>query len=322
MIVFLYGKDNFRSGSKLGEILKRYKEKFPGSLSYKKIEGKKLDLEEFKSLIQGVALFREKKLIFVRDIFGLKADNQKQLAELLKNKRLDKDKDNIVVFWSDGDPDKRTSLFKYLNTNARSQGFSKLNKVQTEKWIYKILEKDFKDLKLSVSIVRLLAQNLDSDLWRIYNELQKISAYSKTTKKPLTQEDIEGLVVFPYEADVFETIDALAQKNKRKALKSLAHHFKNLEPELKLLAMFEYQFRGLARIRSLVEERKDYHSIQKSTKIHPFAFRKMYQLASNFSMDEIDNIYDELFALDVGFKTGRIQDKQMALEMFAAKVCR
>ena len=71
MLVFLYGKDNFRSSAKLREIVQKYKEKFPGSLSYKKIEGKKLDLEEFKSLAQGAALFQEKKLIIVRNIFEI-----------------------------------------------------------------------------------------------------------------------------------------------------------------------------------------------------------------------------------------------------------
>jgi DNA polymerase III subunit delta len=321
MIVFLYGKDNFRSNNKLQEIREKYEEKFPSSLSYKKIDGKKLNLEELKSLVQGAALFQEKKLIVVRNVFDLKAEKQKELVEFLKDKKLDKEEDNIIIFWNEGDPDKRTSLFKYLNTNARSQGFSRLNKALTEKWIHRTLSEQFPDLKLSLPTVRLLAQNLESDLWRIYNELVKINAYSKNIDEALTEEDIKDLVVFPYEADIFETINALAEKNKRKALKSLSHHFKNLEPELKLLAMFEYQFRGLARTRSLIDEGENYQSAQRKTKIHPFAFRKMHQLAQNFSMNEIGMVYDELFGLDVGFKTGRIQDKQMALEMFVAKVC-
>jgi len=321
MIVFLYGQDNYRSSSKLREIVEKYKEKFPGSLSYKKLDGKKIKLENLKILTQGFALFQEKKLIVIRDIFNLKADDQKALVEFLKDKKLEEDKDNIIIFWSDGSPDKRTSLFKYLNKNARSQGFSNLNKAQTEKWIYKVLSEEFPELKLSASVIRLLSQNLESNLWRIYNELVKINAYSKNIKRSPTQEDLESLVVFPYEADIFETIDALAQKNKRKALKSLSHHFKNLEPELKLLAMFEYQFRGLARTRFLTDEGEAYQSIQKKTKIHPFAFRKIYQLAQNFSMSEIEKTYDELFKLDIGFKTGRIQNKQMALEMFVVKIC-
>jgi len=322
MIVFLYGKDNFRSYQKLREIVEKYQEKFPDSLSFRTFNAAKLDFNEFKVTTQVSALFSEKKLIVLRATFSLKAELQKKLIELFKEKRLDKDENNIIIFWEQGEADRRTSLFKYLEKYSKSQNFGLLNKHQTEVWIKKIIDSQFTDLKLHLSAITYLSENLRSDLWRVYNELVKIHDYAKGSKKALiTKGDVLELVNFPTETDIFKTIDSLALKQKKQALGALAGHFKNLEPELKILAMFEYQFRGLIRIRSLIEENKDYQYIQRETKIHPFAFRKMYGLAKNFSMKELEKIYDRLFDLDIGFKTGYIQNKQIALEMFIIEAC-
>ncbi|MFA6436931.1 MAG: DNA polymerase III subunit delta [Candidatus Paceibacterota bacterium] len=322
MIVFLYGKDNFRSYQKLREIVEKYQEKFPESLSFKSFNAAKLDFNEFKVTTQVSALFSEKKLIVLHATFSLKAELQKKLIELFKEKHLDKDENNIIIFWEQGEADKRTSLFKYLEKYSKSQNFGLLNKHQTEIWINKIVDSQFPDLKIHSSAITFLSENLGSNLWRIYNELVKIHNYFNGSNKVLiTKRDVLELVNFPTEADIFKTIDALAFKQKKQALKALAGHFKNLEPELKILAMFEYQFRGLIRIRSLIEEGRDYQFIQRETKIHPYAFRKMYGLAKNFSMKELEKIYDRLFDLDIGFKTGYIQNKQIALEMFIIEVC-
>jgi DNA polymerase-3 subunit delta len=322
MIVFLYGKDNFRSYQKLREIIEKYQEKFPESLSFRTFNAAKLDFIEFKVTTQVSALFLEKKLIVLRAAFSLKAELQKKLIEFFKEKHLDKDENNIIIFWEQGEADKRTSLFKYLEKHSRSQSFGLLNKHQTEIWIKKIIDNQFPDLKIHSSAITFISENLGSNLWRIYNELIKINDYFKGNKKALiTKGDVLELVNFPIEADIFKTIDALALKQKKQALMALAGHFKNLEPELKILAMFEYQFRGLIRTRSLIEEGKDYQFIQQETKIHPYAFRKMYGLAKNFSMKELEKIYDKLFDLDIGFKTGYIQNKQIALEMFIVEAC-
>jgi len=158
-------------------------------------------------------------------------------------------------------------------------------------------------------------------LWRIYREVEKLAIYQARTKKPLIKDDLESMIVFSAEADIFKTIDAIAVKNKKQALKALAIHFKNLEPELKILAMLEYQFRSLIKVKSLAEEKKDYYKIQRETKIHPYSFRKIYSSVNNFSINELKNIYEKLFDLDLGFKTGRIKNKKIALEMFVVELC-
>jgi len=320
MIFFLYGKDSFRSYQKLKEIQDKYQKTYPQTLSFYQIDKDK-DILEIKSLLESSPLFQQNKLIVLKNIFLKKADEQKKLIELLKAKKIDKAKNTFLVFWERDDVDKRGSLFKYLEKTAKTQKFSKLNKLQRKNWVKKIVADKFPDFKIQSYLIDYFIVNLDCNLWRIYHEIEKLATYQAQTKKPLTKDDLENMVVFPMEADIFKTIDAIASKDKKQALKALAIHFKNLEPELKILAMLEYQFRSLIKVKSLTEEKKDYYKIQRETKIHPYSFRKIYSSVGNFSMDELRNIYEELFILDIGFKTGKIKDKKIALEMFVVKIC-
>jgi len=320
MIFFLYGKDSFRSYQKLKEIQIKFQKTYPETLNFYHLN-EESDLLEIKSLLGLSPLFQNKKLIIFKNAFLKKADDQKKLIDLLEAKKIDKSKDAFIVFWERDDVDKRTSLFKYLSKVAQIQKFSELNKLHRKNWAKKIITDKFPDLNLTDSLINYLVSDLGSDLWRIYHELYKISCFASSVKRKLSKQDIDDLVVFPVETDIFKTIDALASKNKKQALKSLSFHFKNLEPELKLLAMFEYQFRSLLKVRSLIDERKSYAIIQKESRLHPFAFRKMFSLAKNFSIEELKKIYDRLFELDLGFKTGKIKDKKIALEMFVVELC-
>jgi len=320
MIFFLYGKDSFRSYQKLKEIKAKYQERHPGALTLYHVHPKQ-DILEIKSLLEATPLFQETKLIIFKEVFSKKAEEQKKLIELIKEKKIDKDTRVFLLFWERNDVDKRGSLFKYLGKVSQSQKFSELNRLHRKNWAKRIISNEFPELNLPDYLLDFLVSNVGSDLWRIYHELQKVSSFQASVKRRVTKDDLESLVVFPTETDIFKTIDAIASKNKKQALRCLADHFENLEPELKILAMFEYQFRSLVRVRSLIDEKRDYHKIQQETKIHPYAFRKMFSLAKNFRMDELRNIYDKLFELDLGFKTGRIRDKQIALEMFVVELC-
>lgn len=322
MIIFLYGKDDFRSRQKLKAIINRYREKFPASLSYQEINNQNFDLRQLKVISEIPALFQEKKLILLENIFALEAERQKELIGFLKKNHLKKDEKNIFVFYQNSEVDQRTALFKYLKKEAKSQNFSFLNPSKLLSWLNQFITQYLPKLKISQSCLSLLIAELGPDLWRLTQELKKIHDYQQSlTKNILKTADIENLVVFPYQSDIFKTIDAAAHKNKKSALAFLARHFKNLEPELKILAMFEYQFRSLVKIRALLDQGLNYYQAQKRVGLHPYAFKKMYELVRSFDLNQLEKIYDQLLELDIGFKNGSIQDKQIALEMFVIRLC-
>ena len=113
MIFFLYGKDSFRSYQKLEEIQNKYQKTYPQTLSFYQVDKNK-DILEIKSLLESSSLFQQNKLIVFKNIFLKKADEQKKMIKLLKEKKLAEAKNTFLVFWERNDVDKRSSLFKYL----------------------------------------------------------------------------------------------------------------------------------------------------------------------------------------------------------------
>jgi DNA polymerase III delta subunit len=321
MIIFLYGEDSFRSHAKLKEIITEYEKKNPASLNLTSFSFKEDSVKDFENALETFSLFQQKKLIILRDIFALDKNNQKKIAQIFQATKLAKDNDNIVVIIEQGNPDKRLGLFKYLKKISKSQSFAFLNKAKARQWLRNLKDNYYPDLKIKNSMLNWLADKIAPNLWKLQNELQKIYFYQKgSQKETLTHKDLENLIVFPSKNNIFDTLDAIAKRNKKQALNKLASHFQAFEPELKILAMFQYQFRNLLRIKDLAEKGNNYSAIQKKIKLHPYSFRKLYYLSANFTLDELKKIYQRLFELDIGFKTGAIQDKKTALEMFVIRL--
>ncbi len=323
MLIFLYGEDSFRSYQKLQEIIKKYQEKYPDGLNLYQVKlGPEHSASQADIYLKSSSLFREKKLIILREAFALKANEQKKLIQALKSQGIEQDKDSVLVFWERGKIDARTALFKHLTKHGRSQKFNNLKRGQASLWIKKTLSQHFPSCKMPDSLINFLADRLAPDLWRIYQELIKINDFQQANKnKPLTKQALKTLIAFPPDSNIFRTLDAIALKHQKQALWSLAEHFKASEPELKILAMFEFQFRTLIKVKALIEKRLDYYAIQRQAKLKPYVLRKTFSLANNFSMQDLKEAYNSLFELDLGFKTGKIQDKQIALEMFIVKLC-
>ena len=317
MVIFLYGQDDFRSRQKLSDILAHYQKKFPHSLELERFDLEEQEWQEGKSFLESTSLFGGKKLVVFSRAFSLSKETQKEILDFLTKRKWERSREVFIIFFEPREVDKRTSLFKYLKKKARFQKFNYLPPAQVKKWIEKRIEACAPGLRFSQASLKEFVRRVGADLWRASNELEKIISYKLAKgEKIIKTSDIEILVTDETPQNIFQTLDALAAKNKKRALFALKRHFERLEPELKILSMFEYQFRSLVKIKAFKERGKNYYEVQRLAGLHPFATRKLYWLADNFTLKELKEIYDKLYQLDFAFKTGRAWDKKMALEMF------
>ncbi|HDL74880.1 MAG TPA: hypothetical protein ENH06_00620 [bacterium] len=130
---------------------------------------------------------------------------------------------------------------------------------------------------------------------------------------------MEVLVRPKIETDIFKTIDALAVKNKKQALKYLYKHLEKGDSPLYLLTMINFQFRNLVLIKSTQEQNKIGLNLSKELGLHPFVVRKSLWQAQNFTFEELKKIYRKIFEVDYNIKTGRI-DHQTAIDLFIAEI--
>src|SRR3989344_4832376 len=148
------------------------------------------------------------------------------------------------------------------------------------------------------------------------DERTKLLNYKKGV---VTKEDVMLLVRPSIENYIFETIDSLASKNKKQAMVLLKNHINAGESPLYMLSMIAYQFRNFLVVKDALDRKVPYYLIAKSSGLHPFVVQKSMQLATRFSMENLQTIYRNIFEVDEAMKTGKI-DPEMALEMLVAEL--
>ncbi len=317
MVFFLYGVNTFLLKRKLREIVDKYRSKYKSGFNFLKVEATEDGFSEMKNKIETVSMFAEKKLIIVENLLSAKKLIQEKFQKYFEEKNIFEKEETVLIVVERGLTDKKSKLFGLLFRKAfKKQEFSELPLAGVKKFIKEETEKF--SIKITPEAIEKLIVFFGNDLWQISNELQKLSSYKEN--KEITKEDIDNLCVSNINLNIFETIEAISKKDKRKALKLVSEHVEKGENEMKILSMINYQFRNILKIKSLIEEKKSFFQIQKLTKLHPFVVKKTFPLAKNFSIDELKAIYKKILEVDFKIKTGKIEPK-LAIEMFIEEIC-
>jgi len=129
-------------------------------------------------------------------------------------------------------------------------------------------------------------------------------------------EDVELLVKPKIETDIFQTIDAIAARNKKRALKFIKAHLEKGDSPFYLFSMINFQFRNLLIIKDLIERNLSPYSL---SHLHPYVIKKSIPLLEKFSFSELKKIYQKIFQLDLDVKTGKIEP-EMALDLLITEL--
>jgi len=311
MIIFLYGPDSFRSKIKLNEIIEGYKKSKKSLLNLNYFDASNKEFKNFYDNFKVSSMFDEKKLVILKNVFSSK-NFQEEFLENLKN--LEALKDLIVIYEGDG-VDERTKVFKTLKKECKSQEFELLDTKKIRAFAQVEFEK--KGQKINNDALDLLTSYIGSDLWRLYQEINKLSAFKNGTT--IKKEDVEIQVKPKIENDIFKTIDALASRNKKQALEFMKKHIDGGDSPLYLLSMIAYQFKNLLVIKELANKGLMYASIVKKSGLHPYVVKKNYFVCSQFSQEQLRGIYKSIFIIDSDIKSGRIEP-EMALDLLISKI--
>ena len=301
MIILLYGQDTYRMHQKLKEIINRYKEIHKQSLCLKSFDFQKDSFESFKDEFKNNTIFKEKKLMILKNAFsGLK-----------EKPFLEKDTDDVLVFFEEKDLDSKT--LNFFKNKAKIQQFKPLNDQELKSWLKKELEKY--SVVIDIEAENELIYHIGNDLWRFSNELRKLASYSKR----ITRKEVNLLIDSRIKTDIFGTIDAIAQGDKKKAVMLIHRHLQLGDSPLYLLSMISFQFRNLLMIKDLIEKGFPYASLVKKTKLHPYVVKKGYAQSIKFSLRQLKKIYQQISETDLDIKTGKVKP-ELALDLFLTGV--
>jgi len=304
MIIFLYGPDTHRSRQKLNEIIDHYKKIHKSGLNLKYFDGQNLNFEDFQDEIKQTPMFKEKKLLVLKNVFSnpdFKIEFLEQGKNFLKS-------DDVILVHEENEISESDNFSKFLKKEGKFQEFKLLEGERLKNWVKK--EFETYGAKIEPETLDLLISYVGNNLWQMANEIKKLISYTKTKK--ITAEDVEILVSPKMETDIFKTIDSLASKNKKQALELLHKHLEKGDSPLYLLAMINFQFRNLLMVKS-----PQFHLAKLN--LHPFVIRKSIQQARKFSLEELKKIYQKIFRVDLAIKTGKV-DPETALDLLITEI--
>lgn len=312
MFIILYGPEVFLAERKLKEIIDSYRKSQKSGLSFYSFDAEALDLDDFKNAAQTESMFAEKKLIILKNLFLENEKLAKKIMDFSNDYGIQDMKETVIVFLEKGNP-KSKNFDDLLEKPNLFQEFKKLEGVKLTAWAKAEFEKA--GAKIEPPALMYLISAAGSDLYRLKNEIDKLTAY----KKSITKKDVEELVVSDFHSDIFAVIDAIAKKDKKSSLKILNDHLEQGESEQYLLSMIVYQFRNLIKVKSLADKELKADQIAKKTGLHPFVVKKTLVSSRLFSFDDLKEIYKKLFDIDLKIKTGEIEP-QTALNLFVAEL--
>jgi DNA polymerase-3 subunit delta len=260
-------------------------------------------------------MFKEKKFIVLKNT----TLNKNFKEEFIKNIKKFAESKNIILFYEAGEILK-DGFFNLLTKYGKSQEFKLLEKERLKDWAKKEIEN--LGAKISITALDKLVEFVGNNLWQMENEIKKLFNYNGGVdisnranykrEKEIGLNDVEALVRPKIDTDIFKTIDSLAVKNKKQALKLIHQHLEKGDSSLYLLSMINFQFRNLLIVKS--DEFK-----AGKLKIHPYIIRKTREQIRHFSLAELKKIYQKIFKIDLNIKTGKI-NPETALDLLISEI--
>ena len=331
-IHLFFGADDFTIREEIDKEKEKFDRKFGGlnivDLDFEdNVSDEREKLSALKNALLADSLFGADKLIILKNFLGgqeKKETVKNNEAEKIILEYLDRPSQSVnLYFFQKGSPDKRKKIYKKLaamkkNNLAGMKEFIVPSGFKLNKWVEnrvgllggKIIAPAVESLTLTLG--KGLGQKGKGgqmeeayDLWQVNNEVEKLVSFAGD--RGIVAEDVNLLVKAKVDLNIFKLIDAIGNRDKKKAINLLYGQVENQANEIYLLTMFVYQFRNLLKIKDLLERGKSIQEISSLTKMHPFVIKKSVDQCRKFSLLELKKIYRKLLDAEIAMKSGKMK---------------
>lgn len=326
MILFLYGEDTYRSRQKLGEIKEKYISTSLGDTNLSIIDcaDKDVDFTRISRMVLTMPFLALRRLVIVKNVLR---KGSKKIQDEVEKFLPKAPETTLLIFYEEGTPDRRSSLFKKLNKPKQVQKFVPLDDFQLRQWVEQEINKQ--KAKIEPGALLKLVRYVGNDLWRLANEIQKLVLYGAedSNGSVITNHDVDSLVRPKIAGEIFVLIDELGAKNTGRSLDELKKLLAQGENELYILTMIVYQFRNLLILKDamrnlglevahpVARQGNLQFRIAQRCGLHPFVVQKSLGQLKNYDFERLKTIYQKILDIDFKIKTGGL-DSRLALELF------
>ncbi|HIZ13310.1 MAG TPA: DNA polymerase III subunit delta [Candidatus Mediterraneibacter stercorigallinarum] len=307
-IYLLYGEEAY--------LKKQYKERFikamlpeGDTMNYAYYEGKNTDIKEVIDLAETLPFFAERRLIVFENTGFFKSAGA-DLADYIGDMP-----DTTYFIFIESEVDKRSRLYKAVKAKGHIVELGVQDENTLRRWVQGLVKKEHKTMEPG-DIVYFL-NKVGTDMENITKELEKLVCYAMD-RDVLTREDIDAVCVTQITSHIFEMVNAVAEKNQRKALDLYYELLALKEPPMRILFLLTREYRILFHVKALLKQGYGRKEIASKAGLHPFAAGRYMDQAKRFHTRELRAAIEEGADIEQRVKTGLLTD-HLAVELFLVK---
>jgi DNA polymerase-3 subunit delta len=253
-----------------------------GAFDYSEFTGGDTSIDEIVESANTFPMLSERRVVLVRDVEKLKDPEQEALIDCLRSLS-----PRSMIILSAAELDHRKKFFKTLREKSCVAELPKLKGVALERWAEAFINRQ--GYRISPAAIRKILDLAGSDLQTLASELEKLFLYAGS-EKSVSDEAIENLIRSSRQHGIFELIGAVGQRNRSKALQSLANLLGTGEHPLVIVAMMARHCRQILIAKELLLQGMKASEIARAAQIPAFIldqFLRQVRAADSFEVQEM-----------------------------------
>ena len=321
MIYFIFGNQL--------ELIKNYikkiaKDALPeiDEMNYVKFDGSEVLIQDFIDEANYVPLGYDKKVVAVTNCYWMQKKKPRNKIESDQDYRalinyLKNPNDDCVLILSTPTPeiDKSSELSKLIFSTCEIREANdpdpKSWKEYVQKQISRVIGQN-PNFRIDRDALEELSNRTEGDIPMFKNSLAKLTLYTEH----VTYEDVVLMVTRPLDDNVYQIFNYLLNDKNALAVK-LFRDLKttNVEP-VSLISTLAGQFRLLNQVVFLAKKNLTNEEIANQLAIKPIRVQILKRNTYSMSEKAIHRTLDDLFNLDYQIKSGQVNDRYYAFELF------
>ncbi len=262
--------------------------------------GKDINANEVVDLAGTMPFFAERRVVIVENSGWFKSGND-QIAALVKSLP-----DTTCMIFVEAEVDKRGKLFKAVTANGCAALCEMQDEATLRKWVMGLLKKENKTI--TPDALNLLLDKTGTNMENIRREVEKLVCY-RYYEDGITAADVEELCIVQIQNQIFDMVEAVAQKKQKQALGLYYNLLALKEAPMKILALTARQFHMLLQVKEMKSRGYQESDIARQTGLNPYFLKKKYiPQAAQFKLPQLEAALRTCVEAEENIKTGRMSD--------------
>lgn len=262
-------------------------------------EGRDVPVGEIIDLAETLPFLAERRVFFISDS-GLFRSGGEKMAEYMAQPS-----ETAFFVFNESEVDKRSKLFKTVRSKGYAAEFAVQDERTLKRWAAGVLAKDGK--RITESTVQLLLTKTGTDMDNIQTELEKLVCYC-LDREVITDADVEAVCTTRISSHIFDMIDAIADKQPRKALELYYDLLSLKEPPMRILYLIARQCNLLLQAKELKASGHDDRTVSSRLGVPPFIAGKCMKQAARFSAAALRRALQQCVESEEAVKRGQMND--------------